>query len=222
VSAAVWPGKDGIMDWDPIGDALYAGKVDELAALVKGALDEGHSAEEVLNQGLLAGMERVGRDFKADVIYIPEVLIAAKAMHAGMDILKPQLSASNSASQGTFVIGTVRGDLHDIGKNLVAMMLEGAGIEVIDLGIDVPADKFVQAIKEHQPHILGMSGLLTTTMGEMSDTVQALQVAGVRDRVKIMVGGAPVTQQFAEEIGADGYAPDAVSAAELAKAWLQG
>jgi len=204
-----------------MGDALYAGQVDEVAALTMRALEEGHKAQEVLNQGLLAGMDRVGKDFKADILFLPEVLVAAKAMHAGMDILRPLLSESDSTALGTFLIGTVQGDLHDIGKNLVAIMMEGAGIEVIDLGINTPADSFAEAIKKHQPQIVGMSALLSTTMREMKTTLEALEEAGLRDRVKVMVGGAPVTQQFAEKIGADGYAPDAVTAVDLAKVWLQ-
>jgi len=209
------------MDWDKMGDALYAGKVDEVAALTKEALEEGHGAQEVLNQGLLAGMDRVGKDFRADILFLPEVLVAAKAMHTGMDVLRPLLSEIDTAALGSFVIGTVKGDLHDIGKNLVAMMLTGAGMEVIDLGIDAPADKFAEAIREHQPQIVGMSALLTTTMDEMKTTIQVLEEAGLRDKVKVMVGGAPVTQGFAEKIGADGYAHDAVSAVDLARVWLQ-
>lgn len=199
-----------------MADALYAGKVDEVAALTKEALEEGHSAQEVLDQGLLAGMDRVGKDFKADILFLPEVLIAAKAMHAGMDMLRPLLSESDRTALGTFVIGTVKGDLHDVGKNLVAMMLTGAGIEVIDLGIDVPHEKFAAAIEEHQPRIVGMSALLTTTMREMKTAIEALEEAGLRDKVKVMIGGAPVTQAYSEEIGADGYASDAVSAVDLA------
>jgi 5-methyltetrahydrofolate--homocysteine methyltransferase len=209
------------MEWDRMGDALYDGKVDEVATLTKQALDEGHTAQEVLNQGLLMGMDKVGKDFKADLLFLPEVLRSAKAMHAGMDVVKPLLSESESATLGTFVIGTVKGDLHDIGKNLVGMMLTGAGIEVVDLGIDAPADKFAEATKEHQPQIVGMSALLTTTMDEMETTIQALEDGGLRDKVKIMVGGAPVTLEFAEKIGADGYAHDAVSAVDLARVWLQ-
>lgn len=208
------------MEWSRMADALYRGKVDEVAALTEEALEEGHDPHEVLNQGLLAGMDRVGRDFKADILFLPEVLVAAKAMHAGMDILRPLFSESDSRTLGTFVIGTVKGDLHDIGKNLVAMMLAGAGIEVIDLGIDISAEKFVEVIDKHQPQILGMSALLTTTVDNMKTTIQALEEAGLRDRVKIMVGGAPVTQEFAEQIGADGYASDAIGAVDLAKAWL--
>ena len=209
------------MEWSAIGDALYAGRVDGVAALVRKALEEGYSPPEVLNEGLLPGMDRVGRDFKADVLFLPEVLIAAKAMHAGMELLAPLLSETDRAGLGTFLIGTVQGDLHDIGKNLVVMMLQGAGIEVIDLGIDVSAKGFVEEIRKHRPQIVGMSALLTTTMGQMKTTLQTLEEAGLRDSIKVMIGGAPVTQEFADEIGADGYGSDAVSAVELARAWLQ-
>jgi 5-methyltetrahydrofolate--homocysteine methyltransferase len=210
------------MEWNRIADALYAGQADEVAALTKKALEEGYGPQEVLKQGLLAGIDRVGRDFKADILFLPEVLAAAKAMHAGSALLRPLLSASEVAGLGTFVIGTVKGDLHDIGKNLVGMMLSGAGIEVIDLGIDVPAERFAKAIEEHHPQIVGMSALLTTTVGEMESTIRFLKEAGLRDGVRIMVGGAPVTGDFAQKIGADGYGPDAASAASLAREWLQG
>ncbi len=208
------------MEWSRIADALYAGEVEQVAGLAREALDEGHSATEVLDLGLLAGMDRVGKDFKADILFLPEVLIAAKAMQAGMDVLQPMLSESGSSNRGTFVVGTVKGDLHDIGKNLVVMMMTGAGIEVVDLGINVPPERFIEAIQEHKPQIMGLSALLTTTTPEMQTTIQALEDAGLRDRVKVMVGGAPITQEYADEIGADGYAPDAVSATDLAKAWL--
>jgi len=210
------------MKWETISDALYEGRIDEVAALTKEALGQGHAAQEVLNQGLLAAMDRVGRDFKADILFLPEVLRAAKGMHAGMEVLRPLLSASGDTGLGVFVIGTVKGDLHDIGKNLVAMMLMGAGMEVVDLGIDIPPDNFAEAIEQHQPQIVGMSALLNTTVGEMKTTIETLGRKGLRDRVKIMVGGAPVTQQFADAIGADGYAPDAVSAVDLAREWLRG
>jgi 5-methyltetrahydrofolate--homocysteine methyltransferase len=209
------------MDWETMSDALYEGRIDQVAALTKEALGQGRTAQEVLNQGLLAAMDRVGRDFKADILFLPEVLRSAKGMHAGMDILRPLLSESGDTGLGTFVIGTVKGDLHDIGKNLVAMMLMGAGMEVVDLGIDIPPDRFAEAIEKHQPQILGMSALLNTTIGEMRTNIETLGQMGLRDRVKIMVGGAPVTQQFADAIGADGYAPDAVSAVDLAREWLQ-
>ncbi len=209
------------MEWGAIGEALYTGRVDAVAALAKKALEQGHSAQEVLKKGLLAGMDTVGRDFKAGTLFLPEVLIAAKAMRAGMDVLDPWLSESDGTSLGTVLIGTVQGDLHDIGKNLVAMMLQGAGIEVIDLGIDIPPAGFVEATCKYHPQIVGMSALLTTTMGQMKATMEALEEAGLRDSVKVAIGGAPVNQRYAEDIGADGYASDAVSAVDLARAWLQ-
>jgi 5-methyltetrahydrofolate--homocysteine methyltransferase len=162
-------------------------------------------------------MEQIGVQFKNNEIYIPEVLIAARAMHGGMAILKPILSKSTTVKAAKVVLGTVKGDLHDIGKNLVSMMLEGGGFEVIDLGIDVPGDKFVEAIKKHQAQVVGMSALLTTTMREMKTTLEAIQEAGLRKQVKVMIGGAPVTERFAKEIGADEYAADAATAVDVAK-----
>jgi len=165
-------------------------------------------------------MSIIGEKFKKNEVYVPEVLIAARAMHAGMDVLKPKLIESGVKNIGKIVMGTVQGDLHDIGKNLVEMMLEGAGFEVIDLGTDVSADKFIEAVKEHQPNIIGMSALLTTTMVNMVEVIKALDVAGLRDKVKIMIGGAPITQNYADQIGADGYSPDAASAVDKAKTFL--
>jgi 5-methyltetrahydrofolate--homocysteine methyltransferase len=200
-----------------IASNLYDGKYQEVPELVQQALDQGMEPHEVLQGGLIAGMDEVGKDFKADILYMPEVLIAARAMHAGMDILRPLLAESDAAGAGRYVIGTVQGDLHDIGKNLVRMMLEGAGFDTVDLGKDVPPETFVAAIREHQPKLLGLSALLTTTMPAMKTTIEALEEAGLRDSVKIMVGGAPVTAAFAEEIGADAYAPDAASAVDVAR-----
>jgi 5-methyltetrahydrofolate--homocysteine methyltransferase len=165
-------------------------------------------------------MSIIGEKFKKNEVYVPEVLIAARAMHAGMDVLKPKLIETGVKNIGKVVMGTVTGDLHDIGKNLVKMMLEGAGFEVVDLGVDVSAEKFVEAVKEHQPNIIGMSALLTTTMVNMVEVIKALDVAGLRNKVKIMIGGAPITQNYAEQIGADGYSPDAASAADKAKTFL--
>jgi 5-methyltetrahydrofolate--homocysteine methyltransferase len=162
-------------------------------------------------------MDEVGRDFKAGDLFVPEVLIAARAMHAGMNVLRPLLAESDAPSAGKYLIGTVKGDLHDIGKNLVKMMLDGAGFETIDLGTDVEPQVFVDAVREHQPQLLGMSALLTTTMVQMKATIEALQEAGVRDQVKIMIGGAPVTAAFSEQIGADAYAPDAATAVDVAR-----
>ncbi|RLC92302.1 MAG: cobalamin-binding protein [Chloroflexi bacterium] len=200
-----------------IAEKLYDGEDDAVAELTQRALDEGLTPAEVLNGGLLAGMDRVGVDFRDGELFVPEVLIAARAMHAGMAILRPLLTESDVPSAGKVVIGTVEGDLHDIGKNLVGMMLEGGGFEIVDLGTDVPPDRFIEAIKMEHPNLIGMSALLTTTMPSMKRTIDALMEAGLRDTVRVMVGGAPVTQTFADEIGADGYAPDAASAVELAR-----
>ena len=200
-----------------IASNLYEGEDEVVAELVQKALDQGMAPNEVLQGGLIAGMDEVGRDFKAGDLFVPEVLIAARAMHAGMNVLRPLLAETDSISAGKYVIGTVKGDLHDIGKNLVRMMLEGAGFETIDLGTDVEPQAFVNAVREHKPKLIGMSALLTTTMVQMKATVEALQEAGVRDSVKIMVGGAPVTEAFAKDIGADAYAPDAASAVDKAR-----
>lgn len=206
-----------MIDKDKFHTALSQGKMDEVKRLTQEALDAGESAEGILKDGLIQAMDRIGVKFKNGEIYIPEVLIAARAMHAGMAILKPILSKSTSTLAAKIIIGTVKGDLHDIGKNLVIMMLEGGGFEVVDLGVDIPVAKFVEAIKQHQPHVVGMSALLTTTMREMKNTIQAIEGAGLRKQVKAIIGGAPVTERFAKEIGADGYAPDAASAVDLVK-----
>jgi 5-methyltetrahydrofolate--homocysteine methyltransferase len=200
-----------------IASGVYNGEADTVTTLVTKAVDEGIDAQEVLSNGLIAGMDEVGKDFKAGELFVPEVLIAARAMHAGMDILRPLLAESGVPTAGKCIIGTVQGDLHDIGKNLVRMMLEGAGYEIVDLGTDVNAEDFVAAVREHQPQILGLSALLTTTMVTMKATIEALDEAGVRDSVKIVIGGAPVTAAFADEIRADGYAPDAASAVDLVR-----
>jgi len=200
-----------------IATNLYHGEDEEVAELVQEALDQGMAPEEILASGLIAGMDDVGRDFKAGDLFVPEVLIAAKAMHAGMNVLRPLLAESDVPSAGKFIIGTAQGDLHDIGKNLVKMMLEGAGFQTIDLGTNVKPEEFVAAVREHQPQLMGMSALLTTTMPGMKATIEALEEAGLRDAVKVMVGGAPVTAAFAEQIGADAYAPDAGSAVDVAR-----
>jgi len=200
--------------------SLSQGKMEEVRNLVQGALDAGERAERVLEEGLIQAMDRLGVRFKNGEIYIPEVLLAARAMHASMAILKPILSKSTETIAGKVLIGTVKGDLHDIGKNLVVMMIEGGGFDVIDLGIDVPASRFVEAVKEHRPQVVGMSALLTTTMVEMKKTIQTLEAAGQKDQVKIIVGGAPVTESFAMEIGADGYAPDAAVAVDVVRTWI--
>jgi len=203
-----------------MSELLIAGNIEEIQKLTQQALDEGNKANEILGKGLLPGMDIVGQRFKACEMFIPEVLRSAKTMHAAMDILRPFLSEAEAAGAGTVVIGTVEGDLHDIGKNLVAMMLGGAGFKVVDLGTDVKPQQFVEAAKEHKPRILGMSALLTTTMPKMGDTVNALKEAGIRDQIKVMAGGAPVTQDFVEEIGGDAYGSNATAAVEKAKAFV--
>ena len=203
-----------------IAENLYDGKNNEVAELTQQALDTGLTAADILNGGLVTGMDRVGADFKNGDLFVPEVLIAARAMHAGMDILRPLLAESDVPSAGKVVLGTVAGDLHDIGKNLVAMMLEGGGFEVVDLGIDITPEKFVEAVKTEEPNLVGLSALLTTTMPSIEKTLDALQAAGVRDSVKVMIGGAPVTQEYTDKIGADGYAADAASAVDLARSLM--
>jgi corrinoid protein of di/trimethylamine methyltransferase len=203
--------------FEKMAEVLIAGKQEEVKSLTQEALDKGAAARDILDKGLLAGMDVVGQRFKAGDMFIPEVLLCARCMHGAMDILKPLLSEADAAGVGTYLIGTVEGDLHDIGKNLVSMMLEGAGFQVVDLGTNITAQQFVEAVKEHQPDILGMSALLTTTMPRMEETIQALKEAGIRDQVKIMAGGAPVTQDFVDKIGGDAYGANAASATEKAK-----
>ena len=200
-----------------ISTAVIEGKSEAIGNLTQKALGEGLAAKEVLDKGLMPGMDHVGAEFKAGNMFVPEVLRSARVMQKAMDILKPLLAASGVKMLGKVVLGTVKGDLHDIGKNLVGMMCEGAGFEVRDLGKDVPPEKFVAAVKEFAPDVVGMSALLTTTMRSMEHTIKALQEAGVRDKVKIMIGGAPVTRSFADQIGADGYASNAATASELAR-----
>jgi 5-methyltetrahydrofolate--homocysteine methyltransferase len=208
------------MNADNFYKAISEGKMEDVKKLTQEALDAGEKADSVLKEGLLPAMEQIGIKFKNNEIYIPEVLIAARAMHAGMAILKPILSKSAGTRSAKVIVGTVKGDLHDIGKNLVVMLLEGGGFDVVDLGIDVSPDKFVEAIKKHQPQVVGMSALLTTTMREMKGTIEAIQEAGLRKQVKAIIGGAPVTERYAKEIGADGYAADAASAVDLARSLL--
>jgi len=199
---------------------IYTGVVegdrDMVVEAVRQALSEGDSAETILKQGMMAAMGEVGRLFEEGEYFVPELLVAARAMQGGMDILRPLLVAEDVEPVGKIVIGTVKGDLHDIGKNLVSMMMQGAGFEVTDLGTDVTPEKFVDAVKASGANLVAMSALLTTTMANMPATIDAFNQAGIRDQVKIMVGGAPVTDQFAQKIGADGYAPDASQAARLA------
>ncbi len=202
---------------EQLATAVIEGDVDAMEDLAQDALDEGASAQEILNDGLMAGMNHVGKEFKGGNMFVPEVLRSAKAMKEAMKLLEPMLAVGEAHASGKLLLGTVKGDLHDIGKNLVGMMCEGAGFEVRDLGTDVEPDQFLDAIKEFEPDIVGMSALLTTTMRAMDDTVKAIEEAGLRDQVKVMVGGAPVTQRFADDIGADGYAANAASASDLAK-----
>ena len=204
------------MDLHEISVQLQAGKAKIVKTLVQQAIDEGIPAQTILEEGLLDGMNVIGEKFKNNEVFVPEVLVAARAMSQGAALLKPLLAAEGVKSTGRVCIGTVKGDLHDIGKNLVKMMLEGKGLEVVDLGTDVSPETFVQTAKEQNCQIICCSALLTTTMDVMRDVIKAAEEAGIRDQVKIMVGGAPVTEAFCQEIGADAYTPDAATAAELA------
>ena len=205
-----------------INEAMQKGKAKQVKQLIPQALEEGIPAQQILNEGLLDAMSVVGEKFKNNEVFVPEVLVAARAMNAGTALLKPYLSSEGGESKGKACIGTVEGDLHDIGKNLVRMMLEGKGLEVIDLGVDVTAEKFLEAVQNEGVQLVCCSALLTTTMPNMSKVIDALKAAGVRDSVKVMVGGAPVTPEFAESIGADAYTPDAASAANKAVELLAG
>jgi 5-methyltetrahydrofolate--homocysteine methyltransferase len=202
---------------EEISEALFVGNAKKVKNLVDQALKERVDSKEILNKALIPGMMVVGDKFKNGEYFIPEVLVAARAMNAGMELIKPLLTQTRAAYAGKVGIGTVRGDIHDIGKNLVAIMLEGAGFQIIDLGVNVTPEKFVEVAKNEGVDIVAMSALLTTTMVAMRDVINALKEAGIRERVKVMIGGAPVTQRYADEIGADGYAPDAASAVEKAK-----
>ena len=206
--------------FEEISTLLQRGKAKDLAALVTEELAAGVAPKDILTEGPIAGMGIVGTKFKNNEIFVPEVLIAARAMNAALAVLKPALADSGVEPVGTAVICTVKGDLHDIGKNLVKMMIEGTGIRVIDLGVDCSAEKIVEAVKENNADIVCLSALLTTTMMYQKDIIDALKAAGLRDKVKVMVGGAPVTQAFADEIGADAYTPDAASAAEKARSYF--
>ncbi len=201
---------------EQVAQAVITGDYTSSADLAQQGLDAGHQASAVMKV-LVDAMDTVGEEWRIGDMFIPEVLIAAKAMHEGMDVLRPHLTAAQTRLRGTVVIGTVKGDLHDIGKSLVAMMLEGGGFEVYDLGVDVSPEMFVEAVKAHSPDIVGMSALLTTTLPFMRDTMRSLEEAGVRDSVKVLIGGAPVTQEFADSIGANGYGPDGASAVAKAK-----
>lgn len=209
-------------DFEAMANKVISGDVDVVAELTQKAVDEGEKPLDIINKGLMKGMNVVGERFKAGDMFIPEVLISAKAMGAGMEIVKPLFVGGEVPSQGKVVLGTVKGDLHDIGKRLVGMIMESGGMVVEDLGIDVSPEKFVEAVKEKKPDIVGMSALLTTTMLAMKDTIEILEEEGLRDSVKVIIGGAPVTSDFAEEIGADGWAPDAITAKELAMQLIGG
>jgi 5-methyltetrahydrofolate--homocysteine methyltransferase len=204
-----------------ISSCVIEGNMNNIQDLTNQALEEGISAKDILDQGLMPGMDHVGVEFKAGNMFVPEVLRSAKTMGSSMEILKPILAETGVEMIGKVILGTVKGDLHDIGKNLVGMMCEGAGFEVIDLGKDISPEQFVDAIKEYNPDIVGMSALLTTTMRTMESTIKSIEEAGLRDKVKIMVGGAPVTNDFAEKIGADAYASNAATAAEMATKFIK-
>jgi 5-methyltetrahydrofolate--homocysteine methyltransferase len=206
---------------EEIALAVEKGKAKVVGSLVQEALDEGVQPAIILNEGMILAMSVVGEKFKNNEIFVPEMLIAARAMKKGVEVLQPRLAAEGVQRIGKVIIGTVEGDLHDIGKNLVAMMIEGAGFEVLDLGVDVSADKFIAAIKENpDAQILALSSLLTSTMPSIKTTIEAIKAAGLRSTIKIIIGGAPVSQAYCEEVGADGYSEDAASAAELAKSLL--
>lgn len=202
--------QESVLNFDRIG----------IEGNIKAALEAGIPPEHILIGGLIAAMNEVGRRFEAGEFFIPEMLVAAMTMQKGLDVLQPRLVDSGVKSAGKVVIGTVKGDLHDVGKNLVAMMLKGTGFDVVDLGVDVPPERFVEAVRNSKPHIMAMSALLTTTMPNMQSTIAALKTAGLRGKVKVMVGGAPLTDSYAREIGADGYAPDANRAVKLARSLI--
>jgi len=207
------------MKLEPIFQYVTEGKISDVESGVQAALDAGVSADEILNQALIAAMDKVGQLFEDGDLFVPEMLIAARAMQAGLNLLKPSLAEEGVETAGTVAVGTVKGDLHDIGKNLVAMMLEGAGFEVLDLGTDVDPAKFAEAVK-NGASVVGMSAMLTTTMSGMADVIEAIEDVNVRDKVKIIIGGAPVTGEFAEQIGADGYSSDASNAVKLVRELL--
>jgi 5-methyltetrahydrofolate--homocysteine methyltransferase len=208
---------DFTSDYAQLAAAVIAGNGDAARDLSQRLLDGGETARAILDRGLLPGMDVVGTRMKSGEMFIPEVLLSARTMQSCLNLLKPHLASGDSGTTGTIVIGTVEGDVHDIGKNLVAMLLEGAGFTVINLGPGISPAQFLAAVKEHKPEIVGMSGLLTTTIPKMAETIKVLQEAGLRETVKVMVGGAPVTQHFADEIGADGYGANAAAAVDLAK-----
>jgi 5-methyltetrahydrofolate--homocysteine methyltransferase len=209
------------MDFSAMTEAIIKGNMEAAMEETRKALEGGGDPQAILDRGLIAAMDVVGRNFSQGTMFVPQMLRSAKTMQTCVTLLKPHFQAGTVTSKGTVVMGTVKSDLHDIGKNLVAMMLEGAGFTIIDLGVDVTPDDFVQAVANNSPQVIGMSALLSTTMPSMGATIQALGAAGLRDKVKVMIGGAPVTARFAEEIGADRYAPDAGSAVTAAKELVQ-
>lgn len=207
--------------YDTLKEAIISGEEVVVEAEVNRALAEGADASDILNNGLTAGMEVVGRRFKSGEMFLPEVMLSSEVMHKGLNILKPLLAEAKTKAAARVVMGTVEGDIHDIGKRIVGFLLTGSGFEVIDLGVDVKADKFIQAIEDYKPDVLGMSALLTTTMPNMRQVIDLLKERGMRDKVKVMVGGASVNEQFAKLIGADGYAPEASSAVDWVKTVLK-
>lgn len=200
-----------------VAQSVMAGKIDQVRDQVKSLIDAGTSPLEIINNGLIEGMNVVGARFKAGEMFVPEVLKCAKSMAAGVELVKPLIADGDVQSKGKVVLGTVKGDLHDIGKNLVGMMMESGGLDVINLGIDIPAEKFAEAIREHNPQIIAMSALLTSTMPQIKTVIEHLEQEGLRDKVKVIIGGAPITKDFADSVGADGFAPDAASATDLCK-----
>jgi len=208
--------------FDELKAAVMDMEVEEAVKLTQKALDEGKEAEEILNQALVLAMDVVGDQYDSGDRFVPEMLLSANAMKESVGLLRPLLAESGVKMKGKIIIGTVEGDLHDIGQNLVSMMLEGSGYEVVNLGSETPADEFAKAVKEHEPDIVGLSAMLTTTMLHMPEVIDALKEAGLKDKVTVMIGGAPVTQEYADEIGADGYAPDAGAASKLADTLMQG
>jgi len=208
------------MNFEELSKSVLAGKINDVKSVTQTLIDEGKNPLEIINHGLIAGMNIVGMRFKNGEMFVPEVLMAAKAMGVGIDMVKPLIADKDMPSSGKIVLGTVKGDLHDIGKNLVGMMLESGGFTVVNVGIDISPEQFVAFIKEYNPDIVAMSALLTTTMLHMRDTIELIKEEGLKDKVKVIIGGAPISQDFANEIGADGFAPDAASAVDLCKKLL--
>ncbi|MBC2724043.1 B12-binding domain-containing protein [Desulfosporosinus sp.] len=206
--------------YEDLAKAVLKGEDDQVKSLTQSLIDSGKDFLEIINQGLIAGMDVVGARFKKGEMFVPEVLMAARAMSEGINLVKPHIAEKDIPSLGKVLVGTVKGDLHDIGKNLLAMMMEGAGFTVVNLGVDISPEKFVEAAKEQKADMIAMSALLTTTMPAMRDTIELFKEEGIRDKVRIIIGGAPISQEYANEIGADGFAPDAATACDLAKGLL--